>query len=276
MRTKSTDDYTTPVARGRKSKIYNSDNNTIIKLYDKNFPQDKIRREYNNTLLVYSSKKLLVPRPYEIVHRGNQTGIRYERIDGISLMDLFQKNPMYYFTYWEKIAEIHKAIHRVSIDGLPTQHEIFTKLLTSSARLASQEKELLLEILEIPQSSKLCHGDFHHGNIIMTKNNSFYILDWMDAFIGDPILDAALTAVDASVSEAPPHIPVIYRLLYDAIKNLIKLDSRYIRLYGAVEEKGLRVSMLLAAGIHLANFDGENAAGHREYFDKRLKEFKGI
>lgn len=186
-------------------------------------------------------------------------------------MDVFQKNPILYFTKAKTLADIHMQIHTHKAKGIKTQQKVFGSLLKNSKRLTQKEKRHLLAILDQPQSMKLCHGDFHHGNLLLTKLDRVYILDWMDAFMGDPVLDIALTAVNAAVSDAPEHVPMMYRKLYEVLKRILALDQRILAQYPGIENDHLSTQLLLAAGIHLAQREGDYRS-HRKYFGTLLEK----
>ena len=259
-----------PIAFGRCSKIFEVGKGLVLKLYDKGFADEKIQQEYDNIKLIATHTDLNIPKPLKMVKLNDQTGIYYQKISGTSLMDLFLINPLRYFTYGKIIAKLHRQVHQYQVNGLKTQIEVFSKLLKNTNRLNSNEKELLLNTLRLKKRFVLCHGDFHHGNIMVDSLGKYYILDWMDAFSGDYVLDVALTAVNASVSDAPKHIPHIYYYAYEFIKRVLKLDRRYLNLYGSIEPRAIRDNLLLASGIHLARFSGSNLASHRHYFEAIL------
>ena len=135
-------------------------------------------------------------------------GIVFGRIHGTAFMDLFQRKPWFFLFYIHRIAALHKQVNAVMVQGLPTQQEEFSSLLESSDKLSLVDKQKLLEVLNEPYEPRLCHGDFHHGNLIQSSDGKTYIIDWMDAFSGDYRLDVALSAVNGVVSDAPPHVPV--------------------------------------------------------------------
>lgn len=259
-----------PIALGRRSKIFDIDGNTVLKLYDQGFSETKIKQEFINTKIIRRSTNLLVPNPLMMVTVADQKGIVFEKITGTSLMDLFQENPIRYFTYGKIIVSLHRKVHAVKLKTLPTQTETFGKILSVSPRLESNEKERLLKILNKSSGLRLCHGDFHHGNIILTPEKKYCILDWMDAFSGNYVLDVCLTAVNAAVSDSPAHIPFVYYLAYEVLKRTLALDRRYINFYGTFEKKSLAENMLLAAGIHLVRADGRNHNLHRRVFNRFL------
>ena len=45
----------------------------------------------------------------------------------------------------------------------------------------------------MPKHIKLCHGDFNPKNIIVTKKNEWYVVDWVHASQGNASADVART-----------------------------------------------------------------------------------
>ena len=263
------------IARGRKSEIYDlgppAGGGKVMKLYEMGFPKKAVEREFRNTKVVHEGTELSIPKPYEIVTKRGRYGIVFEKIEGISYMDIFQKMPWWYFTEAGKLAEIHRKIHRFEVKGLQSQYESFEKLIKNSLRLSENEKVLLVSILKRTNRPMLCHGDFHHGNLMITPLGGVFIFDWMDAFIGDPILDIALTAVNAAVSDAPVHVPWVYRQLYTWVKHWTAVDKLVLKQHKGINRQKLTEALVLAAGIHLARKEGSGFAGHRKYFELAMK-----
>jgi hypothetical protein len=255
-----------PVFFGRRSQIFDLGDQTVLKLYDIKFPKSKIISEFEKTKIVFNSKLLNVPRPIKLINYQKRTGIIFEKIEGLSYMDLFMQKPWLFLTYTPKIIEVHKKIHSVLVNDLPRQEKEFENVIKTAKRLTVKDKSLLLEKLNDTYAPTLCHGDFHHGNLIEDKKGKVYILDWMDAFLGDYRLDVALTAVNAVVSDAPKHIPVIYRNAYELLKKILKLDKRYLKFYG-LNETDIKDQLCLAAGIHLARCNRNDDSFHRGYFE---------
>jgi len=117
-----------------------------------------------------------------VFERDGRAGIIFEKVSNTALIDLFQKKPWLYLFYQKKITDIHKQIHKIQIKDLPTQQSEFATIITSSEKLSKKEKDDLIKILRQEYVPALCHGDFHHGNIIFDKPDRHYVIDWMDAF----------------------------------------------------------------------------------------------
>ncbi len=212
------------ISRGRRSEIFYYTYSTVLKLNDREFSTARIYAEFTKTKAVFDSKVIKVPEPLEVVTVENRTGIVFQKINGTALMELFQKKPWLYFSYTKKVCLLHKKLHEHQLGGLPSQVDEFKSILQESMLLTAPQKNRLLEILHKKYVSKLCHGDFHHGNI-MHAGNEHFIIDWMDAFSGSCMLDVALTAVNTMVSTAPNHVPSGYRAIYDRSVNGWKLNS---------------------------------------------------
>lgn len=256
------------LAYGRKSEIYDLNDGKVLKLYCMGFPSSLVNREFQSTRVVQQQTNLAVPKPLAMRKISGRSGIVFEKISGQAYMDLFMKNPIRYFTEAGILAKIHSSIHSYKPSGLPTQMDIFANVIKKTNRVSVAEKERLLDLLSKPRSLFLCHGDFHHGNVILNQGKH-YLLDWMDAFVGDPALDIALTAVNAAVSDAPDFVPFVYRKLYDWLKKVMALDSVVLRHHPEVVEDEWPKYLMLAAGIHLARKEGSHME-HRKYFDKYL------
>ena len=46
----------------------------------------------------------------------------------------------------------------------------------------------------MPDGDRLCHGDFHLGNILLGQQEPV-IIDWIDSSIGNPLADVARTSI---------------------------------------------------------------------------------
>ncbi|NJD59100.1 MAG: hypothetical protein FIA98_06850 [Anaerolineae bacterium] len=46
----------------------------------------------------------------------------------------------------------------------------------------------------MPEENQLCHGDFHPGNILLTRRGPV-IIDWIDASRGSPLMDVARSSL---------------------------------------------------------------------------------
>ena len=90
-------------------------------------------------------------------------------------------------------------------------------------------KPKLLDVLQsLPDGDRVCHGDFHPANVLITKNDST-IIDWIDASRGNPLADVARTSIitlGAVASSQIPHpvLKVFVRVFHSAyLKHYFRL-----------------------------------------------------
>lgn len=285
-----------PMAYGRRSKIYlwGRNDDQVIKIYDKGFPVNEILREYSNNCVLINIKGINIPLVRTYIREGNRAGIVFDRIEGTSVMDLMQKKPWKTVSLIRQLCDLQLRLNRNVTSGLLGQEDQFMPDIQTSERLSTKEKQVVSQTMkQLHFRDAVCHGDFHHGNVIVTKN-VWYVIDWMDAFSGNPLLDAALTAVNAVISSSPEHIPHFYRSIYHSLRNL-PLDRLYLRWYGAgvrdsteqeVIEKDLTVqdsteqkaneqdALFVASAIHLVRSRENSISRHRSYFEKMWRKIE--
>ena len=69
----------------------------------------------------------------------------------------------------------------------------------------------ILELLEgLPDGDRLCHGDFHPGNIMMAGGEPV-LIDWTNATRGDPTADVARTRLMLRIGTPPPGTSAVLR-----------------------------------------------------------------
>ena len=101
------------------------------------------------------------------------------------------------------IANTHRAFHTTKIThGRQQKEELATKI-ESVDILSEKEKGIFLERLAgLEDGSNLCHGDFHLNNILK-DGDDWVVIDWGGAMCGNPIADAAHTAMLLKLGELP-------------------------------------------------------------------------
>ena len=56
---------------------------------------------------------------------------------------------------------------------------------------ATTRCDLFFRLQEIPAEYQICHGDFNPSNIVLTREDELYLLDWSHASQGNAAADAA-------------------------------------------------------------------------------------
>lgn len=183
-----------PIAQGRTAEIYAWDDRHILKLYRDWCPSDWVVYEASIARAVYEAG-IPSPAPGEIVEASGRRGLIYERLDGISMVQYLHARPWTLFKHARSLAELQVQINRQSIAGLPSYKDRLNYDIRNTAYLSEELREKALTMLAaLPDGQTLCHGDFHPGNILITKRGPV-VIDWMTACSGAPWADVARTTL---------------------------------------------------------------------------------
>nr|VFK00607.1 MAG: Phosphotransferase enzyme family protein [Candidatus Kentron sp. H]VFK02179.1 MAG: Phosphotransferase enzyme family protein [Candidatus Kentron sp. H]VFK04620.1 MAG: Phosphotransferase enzyme family protein [Candidatus Kentron sp. H] len=106
-------------------------------------------------------------------------------------------------------AEQHALMHECIVVGLPSQIQHLEENILSAQALSTRQKEYAINILRrLSAEKRLCHGDFHPYNVIMSSHGPKTI-DWSTALQGHPLADVARTSLILQLGVLLPGTPVI-------------------------------------------------------------------
>lgn len=145
------------------------------------------------------------------------------------------------FYPWMKldaIRHVHAIARAVYGAGVPSpgvgelitvddRHGIEHKIQHAVGIDAAAKDRLRAKIRTIPPAARLCHGDFHPGNVLLTDNGPI-VIDWLDATIGNPACDVARTSllIRGYIATTPDLDPV-------ERSTLVDFHDRYLTRYTA-------------------------------------------
>jgi aminoglycoside phosphotransferase (APT) family kinase protein len=220
-------DLEPPIAVGRTAEVHPFGEGKVLKLFLPAIPQLWIDKEVDTGKYIQDAR-LPVPKVYERMKVNDREGIVYERIEGPSLLNQLATKPWKVVQFARLQARLHAQVHEVPAPPhLETQREWATGGIPTSDKLPKDIKESVLHLLNsMPDGNQLCHGDFHPGNIIVTKQGPV-IIDWMTASRGVAEGDVARTAIILESAKAPEGTPM--RWLLEWIRKLFL--SNYLKTY---------------------------------------------
>lgn len=211
---------------GRQAKVY-QDNGLAIKIYNASVPFEIIKYEGE------ISKKIAqiynrVPKYYGIYHDNHQYGLRFELIKGELLATCIRKNILHLRKYISILAKTHLEMHEKSIKGLESTVDKFGRGLSKYQGLDKSVQNGLMKFLESSTVESLCHGDMHPYNVMIDEKGEIRVIDWIDAYCGNPLSDVARTyyLLSKGTSSEKNH-------LFKTIENIIKriLAREYLNSY---------------------------------------------
>ena len=234
----------TPIAKGNTAKIYLYENR-IIKVFNDFLPETESLYEANKQKYAYSCG-LSVPEVLDVTTIDGKQAIIMEYVKGRTLGDILSDHLDDIEYYMNISIDIQQQIHMiVAADSFESMSVKLSRQIESAQQLdESQKTALLIRLNSMTYEKRLCHGDFHLLNLIMSDNNKVTIIDWVDSSVGDICAD-------------------VYRtyLLYTEIS--IELAEIYLRLYckksGLSKDDILQWAPIIAAARLSENVSLENS-----------------
>ena len=226
-----------PIAHGRTADVYDWDEGHILKLFHNWFEFQNIEYEFNIARAVHTSG-VQSPAVKELVQVQGRNGLIYERVAGESMLDMFQRKPWNMFAYARILAQLHIQMHKCvfNADGIPAQRKRLQNKINHADALSTSLKDSLLNTLQsLPEGDRVCHGDFHPANVLISGHNA-RVIDWMDASRGNPLADVARTSIILLGAAESEEIPNPFIKILVKIFHSIYL-SHYFRLRPGGEDE---------------------------------------
>ena len=197
-----------PIALGRTAEVYTWKEGYVLKLFHEWFPSGAIEHEARIAGVVQEAG-LPAPAVGEIIEIDGRYGLVYKQVIGTSMMDAMVSRPWTIVHSARVLAELQIGMHRVEgLMDLPPQHEWLREKIQAAEKLSPDLREAALKVLgKLPEGNRLCHGDFHPGNVLMT-GKGVVVIDWIDATRGNPLSDVARSSLLLEKSPLPEGTPV--------------------------------------------------------------------
>lgn len=206
----------TPIAIGNTAKVYLYENK-IFKVFNDSLPDKESNNEAYKQKYAYSCG-LSVPEIIDVTKIDGKQVIVMEHIKGRTIGDLLTDNMEKAEYYMNISVDIQMEIHKIKADSIEPMSGKLRRQIENAPGLDIKLKSTLTKKLDsMTFEEKLCHGDFHFFNLILSDHN-VTIIDWVDSSAGDIRAD-------------------VYRtyLLYSQLS--VELAEMYMRLY--CEKSGL-------------------------------------
>lgn len=219
----------TLVGRGQNSDVFSWGEDSVLKLYFPSFPAEVTQREYVIARAVYAAGHA-APAVRDVVEIGGRHGIIFERVHGPSLVQQVERRPWRLFAAARQLAEWHVRLHDSPAPvELPAQRDQIARWIDRADGCSDAEKETARRHLaQLPPGDRLCHGDFHPANVILSARGPV-IIDWSTGTRGHALADVARTSVLFESASLPPETAVHLRLLMKFARRL--LHATYLKRY---------------------------------------------
>ncbi len=185
------------------------DGDKVIKMFNEEYSKANVLNEALNQARVEETG-LNIPKLYEVTKIDGKWAIIIEYIEGKTLHQLMEENPDKKDEYIERLVDIQKDIlsrHALHLNKL--KDKMHSKISMTELN-ATIRYELHTRLDATPKHNKVCHGDLHPSNIIITKEDEAYIIDWAHVTQGNGAADAArvylLMTLDGNIKGAEKYL----------------------------------------------------------------------
>ena len=241
------------IGQGNTAEIFLYGPGTVLKLFRDQFPKSGVLKEWRVTRAVQTVYSRM-PKALRLVSCGERSGILYELAEGQDLFRMIGSEPFLLFSTGKKLAEIHTEIHGKTISGILTVKEKLLQEIGWVNDLSDDEKRKITDrLLLLPDGDRLCHFDFHPGNI-MVSGGKLLVLDWLTACSGEPAADIARTCLLLKYGEVR-NGDRLSRLILSITKVCIRRSyMRNIRRLSGITRDEIRRWILPAAAARLSEW----------------------
>ena len=238
-----------PIALGRTAEVHAWREDTVLKLYYEWCPPHWAGNEAKVAQAVVAAG-IPTPAALEVLEVNGRRGIVYERVTGISMLQDMNARPWTGFRHARALAELQAKINALSVPGLYSYREGLADAIRRAPHLSDDLRASVLDLLPtLPNDARLCHGDFHPGNIMLTDKGPV-VIDWMTARIGSPWADFTRTSLLLTIGpkgagkQVSPIVRLVIQLFYRSYSH------RYLELLPDPQnERGKWIPIIAAARL---------------------------
>lgn len=197
------------IGAGREADVYAWGGDAVVKLYRPGFGGHRAEEMALRSLEGHG----VAPRLIDIVDRDGRTGLVLERLDGADMLTLLQRQPWRVLSLARALAKAHLAVHAAQAPGeLPDLRQVLAARI-QDAVVPPRLRDFALRVLDgLPDGDRLCHGDYHPGNVLLTADR-VAVIDWAGAARGVPEADHARAMLLLRWADPLPGTPLLSRAL---------------------------------------------------------------
>ena len=218
------------IAEGREAEIFAWEDGTVLRLLHNRDGRRQLEWEAA-AMRAAADAGVRVPAVRELTDVDGRPGLVLERIDGVDMLTLVGKQPWLVFSVGAQSGRIQAGLHEVRApETLAPLRLALRGRIERAGPLPALLAQFALGVLDsLPDGDRICHGDFHPGNVIR-NGDQLVVIDWTNVRRGDPTADFARTDMMIRIGDVPPGAPIAVRIGAVFARGLMR--RAYLRAYG--------------------------------------------
>jgi Ser/Thr protein kinase RdoA (MazF antagonist) len=197
---------------GREAEVHAWGGDAVVKLYRPGFLGHRAEAVALATLDGHG----VAPRLIDAVQCDGRAGLVLERLDGSDMLALLQRRPARMVGLARALAGAHLAVHEVRApETLPDLRQVLAARIDGTDMPPRLRDHASRVLDRLPGGDRLCHGDYHPGNVLVAADR-VAVIDWPNAARGAPEADHARTMMLLRRADPLPATPLASRLLMAA------------------------------------------------------------
>lgn len=177
----------------RPKKVIYRDGDYAVKSFDADYSISEVLNEALNQARVEETG-LPIPKLVEVRKKDDRWEIVMEYIEGKTLKQMLLENPEREDEILNQFVDIQLSIHQTTAPTtLNKLNDKMKRKIFETHLDAATRYELHIRLDSMPRNNRVCHGDLGLGDVIITNDGKYYIIDWAHATQGNASADAART-----------------------------------------------------------------------------------
>ena len=184
----------------RPNKVIYREGDYAVKQFAENYSTSDVLNEALNQARVQETG-LPIPKLVEVRKNGEKWEIVMDYIPGKTMKQLLEEDPSREDEILDRFVEIQLSIHATPAPSAMNKlKDKMNRKISESTLDATTRYELHTRLESMPKHKKVCHGDLGLGDVIITPEGKYYIIDWAHATQGNASADAARTFLKFSLT----------------------------------------------------------------------------